>query len=176
MKNKMWLRARSGIAVALLGGLIAFAQNKPAPLEQERQVKEAEVSAPALVALKKLAGAAPITEFAEEIEHGHKFYEGSWKGPEGNVDALVTEVGDVVEIEEVIPAAKVPAPARTEAEKEAGKDAKMMWEKKTVVMYEVHFKKGDKDLEMILTPDGRRDAAIVGSPRIRKVRLGHSRR
>ena len=37
-----------------------------------------------------------------------------------------------------------------------GKDAKVMWEKKTVIMYEAHFKKGDKTEEMVLTPDGRR--------------------
>jgi hypothetical protein len=155
MKKMMWLGTNCGIAVALLGGLIAVAQNKPAPLEQERKVKEAEVPKAALDALKKTADKATITEFAEEIEHGNKFYEGSWKGPDGNVDALVTEAGDLVEIEEVISAAKVPAPARAAAEKEAGKDTKLTWEKKTLVMYEVHYKKGDKGQEMILTPDGR---------------------
>ena len=66
--------------------------------------------AAALEGLKKIAGNASITEFAEEVEHGHKFYEGSWKGPDGNVDTLVTETGDVVEIEESLPSAKIPAP------------------------------------------------------------------
>ena len=156
MKNRMWLRASGGVAVALLGGLIAFAQPKPAALDQERKGKEAEVPEAALDALKKIADKATIKEFAEEIEHGHKFYEGTWSGPNGNVDCLVTETGDLVEIEEIISADKVPAVARAAAEKEAGKDAKLTWEKKTVVMYEVHFKKGDKGQEMILTPDGRR--------------------
>jgi len=156
MKNRMWLRASGGVAVALLGGLIAFAQPKPAALEQERKVKEAEVPKAALDALKKIADKATITEFAEEVEHGHKFYEGSWTGPNGKVDCLVTETGDLVETEEIISAEKVPAVSRAAAEKEAGKDAKLTWEKKTVVMYEVHYKKGDKGQEMILTPDGRR--------------------
>jgi len=155
MKNRMWLRASGGVAVALLGGLIAFAQPKPAAPEQERKVKEAEVPKAALDALKKVADKATIKEFAEEIEHGAKFYEGTWTGPGGNVDCLVTENGDLVEIEEVISADKVPAASRAAAEKEAGKDAKLTWEKKTVVMYEVHYKKGDKGQEMILTPDGR---------------------
>ncbi len=140
----------------LTGGLLVWAQEKKAPVEQERQVKEAEVPKAALDALKKLAGAAAITEFAEEIEHGNKFYEGSWKGPGGNVDALVTEAGDLVEIEEVVSVDKVPAKTRAEAEKEAGKDAKLEWEKKTIVMYEVHFKKEGKGRELVLTPDGRR--------------------
>ena len=155
MKNRFWLRTGSGLAVALLGALIAFAR-QGAPLEQERKVKESEVPKAALEALRKVAEKATITEFAEEIEHGHKFYEGSWKGPTGNVDCLVTETGDLVEIEEVIPADKVPATARNAVEKEAGKDAKLSWEKKTIVMYEVHIKKADKAREMILTPDGRR--------------------
>ncbi len=62
------------------------------PTEQERKVKENEVPAAALATLKKLAGSATITEFAEEIEHGGKFYEGSWKAADGQVDALVSEV------------------------------------------------------------------------------------
>jgi len=144
-------------AVAILvAGVLVWVQDKKEPAERERSVKEAELPAPALATLKRLAGGAAITEFAEEIEHGRKFYEGSWKGPDGNVDALVTEAGDLVEIEEVVPADKVPVPVRAEAEKEAGRDAKLMWEKKTIVMYEVHFKKDGQGREMVLTPDGRR--------------------
>ena len=142
--------------MVLLGGLLALAQNKAGSEDQERKVNEAEVPKPALEALKKLADKTPLTEFAEEVEHGHKFYEGSWTGPTGNVDALVTESGDLVEIEEVVPADKVPAAVRTEVEKEAGKDAKVTFEKKTMVLYEVHFKKGDKEHEILFTPDGRR--------------------
>ncbi len=144
-------------ACAILpGGRNASAQNKQNLQDQERKVQEAEVPKAALDTLKKLADKAAFTEFAEEIEHGHRFYEASWNGPSGNVDALVTESGDLVEIEEVIPGESVPAAARTEAEKEAGKDVKLMWEKKTVVMYEAHFKKNGKGREIILTPDGRR--------------------
>ena len=105
------------LVAVLFGGWLVWAQEKKASEEQERTVKENEVPAAALAALKKLAGSATITEFAEEIEHGHKFYEGSWKGPDGNVDALVTESGDVVEIEESIPADKVPAGVRAASEK-----------------------------------------------------------
>lgn len=146
-----------GACVLFVAAVLAIAQDQPGkPLEQERQVKETEVPKAALDALKKLAGAAALTEFAEEIEHQHKFYEGSWKGATGNVDALVTEAGDLVELEEVVPADKVPAAARAEVEKVAGKDATLTWEKKTYIMYEVHFKKDGKGHEVLLTPDGRR--------------------
>jgi hypothetical protein len=62
----------------------------------------------------------------------------------------------MVELEETVPPEKIPAAVRAAAEKEAGKDAKMFWEKKTYVMYEVHFKKDGKGREILFTPDGRR--------------------
>lgn len=125
-----------------------------APAESERKVKEAEVPAAALAALKKLAGSATITEFAEEVEHGHKYYEGSWKGPEGNVDGLVTEGGDVVEIEESVAADKVPGGPRAAVEKEAGKGATVAWERKTVYFYEAHYKKDGKGHELVFSAEG----------------------
>lgn len=142
-------------SVFMLAAMFSFAQNKPAAKDYEKQVKEAEVPKAALDALKKLSGGAAFTEFAEEVEHGHKFYEGSWKGPDGNVDGLVSEAGDIVELEEAIPATKVPEGARAAIEKEAGKDATVHYEKKTIYLYEAHFKKDGKGREVIVTADGR---------------------
>lgn len=144
-------------AAALLacGGWLALAQDKQPAGDHERKVKEAEVPRAALEALRKAAQNAAFTEFAEEVEHGHKFYEGSYKGPNGNVDVVVTESGDLVVIEEIVPADGVPAAVRAALEKAAGKDAKPTWEKKTVVMYEVHFRKEGKSKELVFTPDGR---------------------
>ena len=151
----------SALPALLTGGIIALAQVNDAKKtqnkaeEQERKVQEAEVPKAPLEALKKLADKNAITEFAEEIEHGSKFYEGSWKGPGGNIDALVTETGDLVEIEETITAEKAPAKVRAQAEKLAGKDAKVTFEKKTLILYEIHFDKGGKENEAMFTPDGR---------------------
>lgn len=143
-------------AVALTSGAWLFAQANNQPQEQERSVTEKEVPPAALAALKKLAGEAKLTEFAEEVEHGHKYYEGSWKGPDGHVDALVTEGGDVVEIEESVPAERVPTGPRAAAQKEAGADAATKWERKTLYLYEVHFKKDGRGRELLFTADGRR--------------------
>lgn len=156
MLNTRSLVGAFAFAVALAGGWFVLAQDKKQPTEQERQVKEAEVPAAALAALKKMAAGAAFTGFAEEIEHGHKYYEGSWKGPDGNVDGLVTETGDVVELEEKIPAEKVPPGVRAAVEKDAGKDAKLAWERKTLYLYEVHYKKDGKGHEVIFTADSRR--------------------
>ncbi len=141
--------------VVVLGALLAFAQNDPKGGDYEKQIKESEVPKAALDTLKKLAGGAPFTEFAEEVEHGQKYYEGSWKTADGNVDGLVTETGDVVEIEESIPAAKVPNGAKTAIEKTAGKDTTVHFERKTVYLFEAHFKSDGKGREIIVTADGR---------------------
>jgi len=124
--------------------------------ETEREVTEAQVPAPALAELKKLAGRATITEFAEEVEHGHTFYEGSWQTPSGaKMDVLVTASGDLVEIEERVTADQVPEAVLKAAGKAAGKGAKLGFEKKTMVLYEVKFRKGGRRHELLLTPDGR---------------------
>lgn len=124
--------------------------------ESERQVKESETPVAALAALKKLAGNAKLTEFSEEKEHGSVFYEGSWQGTHGKVDALVTVAGDLVELEEAVPVDSVPKAVQDKVTEAAGKDAKLYVEKKTYIMYEVKFRKGDRRLEVLYTPDGRR--------------------
>jgi len=125
--------------------------------ESERKVTQAEVPAAALATLKKLAAGAEITEFAEEVEHGHTFYEGSWKGPSGgNMDVLVTPDGDLVEIEEQVSTDKIPSATLRAARKAAGKDAELAFEKKTMILYEVKFRKANRRHELLLTPDGRR--------------------
>ena len=125
--------------------------------EGERKVTEADVPAAALATLKKLADGAKITEFAEEVEFGHTFYEGSWKHRSGaNMDVLVTQTGDLVEIEQEVDIDKVPAAALKMARKAAGKDVELAFEKKTMILYEVKFQKGDSRHELLLTPDGRR--------------------
>jgi len=125
--------------------------------ETERKITEADVPEAALATLKKLAAGAEIIEFTEEIEYGHTFYEGTWKNPAGaNMDVLVTPTGDLVEIEEQISTDQVPAAALKVARKAAGKKADLAFEKKTTILYEVKFQKGDVGYELLLSPDGRR--------------------
>jgi len=143
--------------------------NKPTeavqPTEAERQITETEVPEAALAALKKLAAGAEIYEFAEEVEYGHTFYEGSWKAPSGaNMDVLVTPTGDLMEIEEQLSIDNVPAAALKIAKKKAGKETELAFEKKTMILYEFKFQKGGSQQELLLTPDGRRfnEEAAVG--------------
>lgn len=168
MKRTHWKLA---IVMALIAMLCATAQaakdkkDKPKrtpaaktaqAAESERKVTEDQVPPPALKTLKKMAGKAEITEFAEEIEHGSTFYEGSWKTKAGaNMDVLVTKSGDLVEIEEQMPAKKLPPAALKAAQKLAGKNAEVASEKKTMILYEIKFTKDGAIHEVLLTPDGR---------------------
>lgn len=166
MKRNLVLISVVAVASFAAGGLVVRAQDKGKVEDYEKKVKEADVPAPALAALKKLADGAAFTEFAEEVEHGVKYYEGSWKGPDGNVDALVTEGGEVVEIEESMPADKIPAGVRAAAEKAGAKDG--TFERKTLYLYEVHFKKDGKPHELIFGANGQpysEDAAWSPAPR-----------
>jgi len=155
-RSKAWLFVGCvAVLCCAYGVLVGGPPDQKKKEESERKVEEKEVPKAALEALKKLAGGAALTEFSEEIEHGSTFYEGSWKGPHGKVDALVTADGDLVEIEEAVPGDAVPKAVKAASEKLAGKDAEMRFEKKTVVLYEVKFKKGERRHEVVLTPDGR---------------------
>ncbi len=152
-----WRNWKLVACLILLGVILCALAYAAEGDEAEREVTEAEVPAAALAALKKLARGAEITEFAEEVEHGHTFYEGSWRTPAGaNMDVLVTPTGDLVEIEEQVGADAVPAAVLEAARKAAGKDAKLAFEKKTMILYEVKFQKGDRRYELLLTPDARR--------------------
>ncbi|RIK67530.1 MAG: hypothetical protein DCC66_11440 [Planctomycetota bacterium] len=151
------IRITAGVcAVSICAGIaIVYAKGPPKHEEQERQVKEAEVPKAALDALKKVAGGKTLTDFSEEVEHGITYYEGSWKGPNGNVDALVTASGDLVEIEEAIPEASAPKAVLDKARSAAGKDEKLFVEKKTVILYEVKYRKDNRRHEVVYSPDGR---------------------
>ncbi len=157
MTSKTLSRIAAFVCAVSIGAGIAFvhAQEPPKNEEHERKIKEAEVPKLALDALKKVAGGNALIEFSEEVEHGITYYEGSWKGTNGKVDALVTASGDLVEIEELIPEASAPKAVLDKARSAAGKDAKLFIEKKTVVLYEVKYRKNDRRHEVVYSPDGR---------------------
>lgn len=150
-RNTVYMTVVVALAIPILG----YAAWKGDAGESERRVKEAEVPPAALQALKKLAAGAKITEFTEEIEHGHTYYEASWTGEHGKVDGLVTAAGDAVEIEEQISEQAVPRAVIDKARQMAGKDVSLYCEKKTVFLYEVKFRKGDHRHEIVFSPDGR---------------------
>ncbi len=160
MECKYWKPVAAIVFVGILLCTASYAKKSKRSSEAgeiERKVKEDQVPEAALKTLKRMARNAKITEFAEEIEYGHTFYEGSWKTRSGaNMDVLVTKAGALVEIEQQIETKRLPAAVQKAARKAAGKDAELTCEKKTMILYEIKFRKGDSRHELLLTPDGRR--------------------
>jgi hypothetical protein len=70
---------------------------------------------------------------------------------------LVTAAGDLVEIEEQVSSDQVPAAVLATVRKAAGRDPgpDFFFEKKTSILYEVKFPKGDQRHELLLAPEGR---------------------
>lgn len=163
MKWKYW---KSIAAVILFAAIVCVAAYAPQVAEadkSEREVSEAEVPATVMATLKKLAGGAKITQFAEEVDNGQTFYEGSWQTRSGaDMDVLVTQTGDLMEIEEQVSADKVPAAILKVATKVTGSGAPLAMEKRTIILYEVKFQKGGRQHELMLTPDGRRIEVEAG--------------
>lgn len=140
-----------GVLCALFGAtVVVIAQ----PGGKERNLKENEVPPAALAALKKLSGGAAFIELEEETHHGRKVYEAEWNGPSGEMEAKVSEAGDVLELEEEMTAESVPAAVRAAAEKLGDKGAKIAYEKATYVLYEVEFRKNGRKYETHLDASG----------------------
>jgi uncharacterized membrane protein YkoI len=114
-----------------------------------------QVPEPARAALLKLAGDAKIIEAEREHEHGVLVYEAEWAKDGTKHEAAVTADGTLVEIEEIIPVDKAPAAVRAAIAKHFGPDAKVVVEKKMVVVYEVEAKVDGKHKELLVLPTGR---------------------
>lgn len=144
-------------AVVLAGGLAAWARDPGRSVSFDRKIKEADVPPAALAALRKLAGDASITEYEEETENGHTYYEGSWTTGDGrDTEGVVTADGGVIEVEEEVGTDGVPAAVREAFAKLAGADAKGSFERTIVYYYEVEYRANGQSREVRFTADGRR--------------------
>lgn len=114
-----------------------------------------QIPEPARAALLKLAGDAKITEAECEREHGVLVYEAGWVAGGIQYEAAVTADGALVETEETIPAKKAPAAVRAAIAKHFGANAKVVVEKKMIVVYEVEAKVDGKEKELLVFPTGR---------------------
>ena len=132
----------------------AKAPDKKAAAEHERKVKESEVPAAAVAALKKLAAGAEITQYEQAVKHGETTYEGQWKTRAGKMEVVVTPAGDMVASEEGLAADAIPSAVVATAKKAAG-GSELQYEKVTEVHYKAKYKKDDQRHKMTLSPTGR---------------------
>lgn len=114
-----------------------------------------QVPEAARAALLKLAGGARILKAEREREHGVLVYEAQWAANGTKHEAAVTADGTLIETEEIVPAERAPAAVRAAIAKHFGANAKVVVEKKMIVVYEVEAKVDGKEKELLVFPTGR---------------------
>lgn len=112
------------------------------------------IPAKAREALLKHAKGAKITEVEREKVHGVVFYEAEWTVDGREHEAKVTADGALVELEEEVDAKDVPVAVRKAAAKAFPKKAKLTFERKMIVIYEVEAKVDGKEREVLILPSG----------------------
>jgi uncharacterized membrane protein YkoI len=151
MRNVRWL------TVSLLGaGLMITA--RAGAQDYEKPVKRKDLPAAVQATVKEQSRGATVRGLSKEVDGGKTFYEVSLKVDGHNKDVLIDPTGAVVEIEEEVTLASLPAAARAEIEKQAGRGKIVMVESitknGTVTAYEAHIKTGRKMSEVKVSPDG----------------------
>ena len=113
----------------------------------------ADLPGPAAAALKRHANGAELGGFETEHAHGVALFEAGWR--EGGVrhEAKVTAEGDLVELEEAVPADAVPARVRAAAGKQLDAGT-ARFVRKTWIVYEVEGTVAGAAREVIFTPTG----------------------
>lgn len=115
---------------------------------------KAKPSEAARGALQDLAGAGETLSIKVEKENGVPVFEGAW-GVEGAArEAVVTAAGDVVEQEQQISFASLPAPVQLAATKLLPSGAEPKVELKTVTLYEVEVEIAGKEKEWLFSATG----------------------
>jgi uncharacterized membrane protein YkoI len=110
---------------------------------------------PARGVLLKLAGGAKIVKAEREKEHGVLVYEAEWVVNGTKHEAAVTADGTLIETEEIVPVEKLPAAVRSAIAKHFGPKAKVVVEKKMIVVYEIEARGNGKEQELLVFPTGR---------------------
>ncbi|MBP6822256.1 MAG: hypothetical protein KA368_11980 [Acidobacteria bacterium] len=127
--------------------------------DTEKAVKIKDLPAAVQATVKEQSEGATIRGLAMETKDGKTFYEAELKVSGRSKDVLIDTTGKVLEIEEQVTLASLPAAAKAEILKQAGKGKILMVESITkenaVVAYEAHIRKAGKISEVKVSPEGK---------------------
>lgn len=141
------------IASAALFAALAGAGDK------ETKVKMRDLPEPVRRTVQEQARGASLRGLSKESEGGKTYYEAELRVSGHGKDVLMDESGAVVEVEEEVPMASLPAAARESLQKSiaGGKLVKLESISKNgaITAYEAEIKKGGKTSEVKVTPGGR---------------------
>jgi uncharacterized membrane protein YkoI len=126
--------------------------------EQEIKVKMRDLPEAVRKTVQEQSKGAALRGVSKEVENGQTLYEASLKVDGHRKDVLIDGSGAVVEVEEQVTLASIPAAARESLQKNAagGKLVKVesITRSNAVVAYEAAVKKGGKTSEIKVRPDG----------------------
>jgi hypothetical protein len=150
------IKKRIGLPTMIMIGLVTAI----VAVGQDTEVKIARKDLPAPVeqTVREQSKGAVVRGFAREVKSGETFYEVELSVKGIKKDVLLDPTGKVVEVEEQVTLNSLPAVARNEIVKQAGKGKILMVESITkdnvLVGYEAHVKSASKIFEIKVNPDG----------------------
>lgn len=156
------LAAAFTVAVMLTGASLASAtptrSQKEEGGEQESRVKMKDLPAAVQQTIREQSKGATIRGLSREVENGETNYEVELRVNGHNRDVLIDPNGAVVEVEEQVALASLPAVVRTAIEQNAAGGRVVLVESltkgDTLMWYEAHVKKGGKVREIKINPEG----------------------
>jgi len=141
-------------------GTLALGLTTPARAQEEEQsVKQADLPAAVARTVASVSKGATIRGFARERENGQTFYEVEMRVNGHGKDVLMDTTGAVVEIEEEVAFASLPAAVQAGLKAGAGAGTIRTVESLTkhgqLVAYEAHVVTAGKRSEIQVGPDGK---------------------
>lgn len=147
--------ARIPIGAALLS-LLLFANARGQ--DSEKPVKMKDLPKPVQMTVKEQSKGATVRGMSKETEDGNTYYEVELKVKGHKKDVLIDTTGKVVETEEEVAVASIPAVVKAEIDRHVGAGRIVMVESisknNVVVAYEAHIKTGKKYTEVKVGSDG----------------------
>ena len=138
------------LGLALCANMVARASEEPVKMKNLPKAVQATV--------QEQSKGATVRGLSKETDNGTTYYEVELKVNGHNKDVLIDSTGAVVEIEEEMAMASVPAAVKAELEKHIRGGKITMVESVTkndaIVAYEAHVKTGRKHSEVKVGPDG----------------------
>ena len=146
MNTRVWL----GFAAAGLWTFGAFGA--------ETHVKMENLPAAVQATVREQSRGAAVRGLSKEVENGKTYYEAELKVNGHNKDVLIDPAGKVVEVEERVPLASLPAPVKAAFEKRAASGKIEGVESVTkggkIVAYEAKIRTSGEVSELKLSPGG----------------------
>jgi uncharacterized membrane protein YkoI len=143
----------------LIAALIVLAMAS-ALQAQEKKIQRKDLPPAVERTVVEQSKGATIKGFSTEIENGKKIYEVELTTNGHGKDIAIDPQGNVIEIEEEVPIASLPAGVQEGLKKAAGKGAiskvESLTKKGKLVAYEAVVKTGAKTSEIQVGPDGKK--------------------